>query len=73
MMFIDDENYQKSVEDDRPLKDLYSEYKSYCLDSGYGLCSIRTFSSRLKKSGFTVKRKSYGNAVFIERRINLDF
>ncbi|TYB80413.1 DNA primase [Bizionia saleffrena] len=68
LMFIDDENYQKSVADDRPLKDLYAEYKSYCLDSGYGLCSLRTFSSRLKKNDFIVRRKSYGNAVFIERK-----
>lgn len=68
LMFIDDENYQKSVVDYRPLKDIYAEYKSYCLDGGFGLCSIRTFSSRIKKNGFLVKRKSYGNAVFIERK-----
>ena len=72
MMFIDDENYQKSVADDRPLKDLYSEYKTYCNDSGYFNGSIRTFSSRLKKNGFLVKRKSYGNAVFIERKSEID-
>lgn len=68
MMFLEDENYQKSVTDDRPLKDVYAEYKSYCLDSGYRLCSNRTFSNRLKKNGFIVQRKSYGNAVFIERK-----
>ena len=67
MMFLEDENYQRSVEQDRPLKDVFSEYKTYCLDSGYRLCSNRTFSSRLRKNGFTVERKSYGNAVYIER------
>jgi putative DNA primase/helicase len=67
LMFLEDENYQKSVEDDRPLKDLFAEYKSYCIDSGYYNGSLRTFSSRLRKNGFIVKRKSYGNAVFIER------
>mgnify|MGYP003147158396 FL=1 len=69
MMFLEDENYQQSVEQDRPLKDVFSEYKTYCLDSGYRLCSNRTFSSRLRKNGYTVERKSYGNAVNIERRI----
>jgi putative DNA primase/helicase len=69
MMFLEDENYQRSVEYDRPLKDVFAEYKTYCLDSGYRLCSNRTFSSRLRKNGFTVERKSYGNAVYIERQL----
>jgi putative DNA primase/helicase len=68
LMFIEEENYQKSVTDDRPLKDVFSEYKSYCLDSGYRFCSNRTFSNRLKKNGFIVQRKSHGNAIYIERK-----
>jgi putative DNA primase/helicase len=66
LMFLEDENYQKSVVLDRPLKDVFAEYKCYCLDSGYRLCSNRTFSSRLRKNGFIVERKTYGNAVYIE-------
>lgn len=73
MMFLEDENYQSSVEYDRPLKDVFAEYKTYCLDSGYRLCSNRTFSSRLRKNGFTVERKSYGNAVYIERNTETVF
>ena len=69
MMFLEDENYQSSVEYDRPLKDVFAEYKTYCLDNGYRLCSNRTFSSRLRKNGYTVERKSYGNAVYIERQL----
>jgi putative DNA primase/helicase len=69
LMFLEDENYQSSIELDRPLKDVYSEYKTYCLDSGYRLCSNRTFSSRLKKNGYVVERKAYGNAVYIERQL----
>lgn len=69
LMFLEDENYKSSVEYDRPLKDVFAEYKTYCLDSGYRLCSNRTFSSRLRKNGFTVERKSYGNAVYIEKQL----
>lgn len=69
LMFLEDESYQSSVDNDRPLKDVFAEYKAYCLDSGYRLCSNRTFSSRLRKNGFTVERKSYGNAVYIERQL----
>lgn len=68
MMFLEDENYQRSVKQDRPLKDVFLEYKSYCLENGYRLCSNRTFSTRLRKNGFTVERKHYGNAVNIERK-----
>ena len=73
MMFLEDENYQISVESNRPLKDVFSEYKTYCLDSGYRLCSNRTFSNRLRKNGYTVERKSYGNTVYIERNIETNF
>ncbi|MCG8858900.1 DNA primase [Tenacibaculum finnmarkense] len=71
LMFLEDENYQKSVIVERPLKELFTEYKVYCADGGYRLCSNRTFSTRLKKNGFIIKRKSYGNVVFIEA-INVD-
>ena len=69
LMFLEDENYQKSTTNDRPLKDVYSEYKSYCIDNGYYSASMRTFSSRLRKNDFLLKRKSYGNCIFIERKI----
>lgn len=68
LMFLDDENYQKSIVDERALNDLYTEYKSYCINGGFISCSRKTFSGRLKKNGFVFKRRSYGNAVFIERK-----
>lgn len=71
LMFLEDENYQKSVASNRPLSDLYSEYDSYCKSSGYWAGSLKTFSNRLKKNSFIVKRKSYGNAIFIEKKTEL--
>ncbi len=68
LMFLEEEHYQKSVVFDRPLKDVYREYKTYCLDGGYRLCSNRTFSGRLRKNGFKLERKTYGNAVYIESK-----
>jgi len=69
LMFLEDENYQKSVTIERPLKEVYAEYKIYCLESGYGTCSNRTFSTRLKKNGFVIKRKMQGNVVYIENKL----
>ena len=68
LMFLEDENYQKSVVINRPLSELYSEYDSYCKSSGFNPGSIKTFSNRLRKNGFIIKRKSYGNALYIEKR-----
>ena len=68
LMFLEDENYQKSVVINRPLSELYSEYDSYCKSSGFNPGSIKTFSNRLRKNGFIIKRKSYGNALYIEER-----
>jgi putative DNA primase/helicase len=70
LMFIEDENYQKSIDQDRPLKEVFAEYKSYCIENGFHSCSVKTFSTRLKKNGFLVMRKNYGNSIYIER--NLD-
>ena len=69
LTFIEDENYIKSNTNDCVLTNLYNEYKAYCNDSGLRCCSKKTFSTRLRKNGFEVVRKSYGNAVFIEKKV----
>jgi len=67
-MFLDDNNYCIDVNDFKPLKELYSEYKTYCLDCGYRVTSLNTFSDRLKKSlGFETIRKDYGMAIYIKK------
>lgn len=67
LMFLDDETYQCSIVSDKSLKEVYYEYRAYCSDGGYRCCSNRTFSKRLKKAGFTIERKNYGMAVYIEK------
>ncbi|MCR8667894.1 phage/plasmid primase, P4 family [Aestuariibaculum sp. M13] len=68
LMFLEEEGYEKSITFHRPLKDIYTEYKSYCLDGGYKPCSNKTFSKRLKNDGYCIERKSGGNEVFIQRK-----
>ena len=68
MMFLEDEHYQPSITDTLPLKEVYQQYKTYCLDNGFRNCSNRTFSTRLKKNGYLTKRVSYGNSLFIEKK-----
>lgn len=66
-MFLADENYKKDANENKPLKDVFGEYKTYCNESGYHYCSIKTFSERLRSHGFIIERKNYGNAVFITK------
>jgi putative DNA primase/helicase len=66
-MFLSDENYQPSIQDNSPLKDLFSEYRIYCIDNGYRACSVKTFSDRLRNQNFVFERKKYGMAIFIEK------
>jgi putative DNA primase/helicase len=65
-MFIEEENYHKSVNDYTLIKDLYPLYKIYCNDDGLRPVSKRNFTKRLRNLGFDVNHVT-GNklAVFI--------
>jgi len=67
-MFLDDNSYTIDANELKPLKEVYSEYKAYCLDYGYRVTSINTFSDRLKKGlGFETIRKEYGMAIYMKK------
>lgn len=66
-MFIEDENYKPSIDEDMPLKSMYNEYRIYCNDNGYRACSLRTISDRLKMLGFEMKRKTQGNVIYAKK------
>lgn len=65
--YLDDEGYHKSVNDFIPLKEIYSGFRAYCMDSGYKVCSIRTLSERLRHLGFETKKKMNGVVVYLSR------
>ncbi|MFI5150920.1 MAG: phage/plasmid primase, P4 family [Bacteroidia bacterium] len=67
-MFLLEEGYSRSQVQQRPLKDLYSEYKSYCQDGGYNKCSLRTVSERLRNMGFQMTRRSMGMYIDVEKK-----
>jgi putative DNA primase/helicase len=72
-MFIDENDYRKSVNSNKPLKDLYSEYRSYCDEVGNRICSLKTFSQRLKDKGFEVVRVESGRVVYVKQGNNEPF
>jgi putative DNA primase/helicase len=66
-MFLEDEAYEKATENTKPLKELFVEYRSYCNDSGYRSCSLKTFGERLRNCGFETQKKNYGQVVFVKK------
>lgn len=67
-MFLDENEYTKSVVTEIPLKNIFSEYRTYCYESGFKACSLRTLSDRLRNLGYLIERKKYGMAVFAEKK-----
>jgi len=68
-IFLADDGYQKEPNASYRLKQLYEEYKIYCMDFGYKACSQKTLSERLKNLDYDITRKSFGNAVGIIKTI----
>lgn len=68
-MFLNEHEYNVSATNVIPLKDLFSEYRNYCIESGFKACSLRTFADRLRNSGYQTERKNYGTVVNAEKKI----
>ena len=68
-MFLSEHEYKVSATNDMPLKDLFSEYRNYCIESGFKACSLRTLADRLRNSGYQTERKGYGTAVNAEKNV----
>ena len=67
-MFLSENGYNVSAVNDMPLTDLFREYKSYCIESGFKACSKQTFAKRLRNIGYSTERKGYGMAINAEKK-----
>jgi putative DNA primase/helicase len=68
-MFLNEHEYSISITNEIALKDMYSQYRAYCIESGFKLCSLKSFAERLRNSGYTTDRKNIGTVVFAEKKI----
>lgn len=66
-MFLSEYGYHISTTKGMPLKTMFADYKSYCTENGFKTCSVRTFSDRLRSSGYQIDRKNYGMEVNAEK------
>lgn len=67
-MFLNEHEYKVSTVNEMPLKDLFIEYRNYCIESGFKACSLRTLADRLRNSGYQTERKGYGTAINAEKK-----
>jgi putative DNA primase/helicase len=67
-LFMEDYGYVSDNFEEIPLKVLYNEYKSFCLDSGYKVLALKSYSDSLRKLGIRVHRKSGGNVVDVKKK-----
>ena len=62
-VFLGEQGYQVSS-DYTPLKDLYRDYKSFCLEDGYRPVNNRNFQKRLNASGVLTERARFGFVAY---------
>lgn len=64
-MFIDENNYQNSPTNYRLIKELYPEYRGYCIDDGFKPVNKSNFIKRLSGFGVLVDRLNVGNVAYL--------
>lgn len=66
-LFLDEQAYQASPDSYTPLKDLYREYKGYCVEDGYRAVNNRNFKKRIEANGFLTEKRNVGQVVYVLR------
>jgi len=65
-VFMDEEGHQRGTVA-RKGKELFLEYRSFCIDNGYRSVKVRNFYRRLRTLGFETQKLRDGTNVFLER------
>lgn len=63
-MFIEDFEYKTSI-DYTTVKELYNQYRDYCIEDGFHKVNKSNFMKRLRHFKILVERKSIGNVAFV--------
>ncbi len=64
-LFMDENQYAPHSEYFTPLKDLYRDYRAYCIESGYRPVNHGNFRKRLTGNGISTERKTAGWVAFL--------
>lgn len=64
--FVGENSYKPSSEDYVLLKNLYADYRAFCLEDGASALKKSNFRRRLESNGFQVVQMNNGNRVYLE-------
>jgi putative DNA primase/helicase len=64
-MFIDENDYKNHAIEYILIKDLYNDYRVYCIEDGFKPVNKSNFIKRLKGFGVEVKRINIGNVAYL--------
>jgi len=64
-MFVDENDYKNSPNDYRLIKNLYNEYREFCVEDGFKPVNKSNFIKRLSGFGVLVNRLNVGNVAYL--------
>lgn len=64
-MFVDENEYKNSPNDYRLIKELYTEYRGFCIEDGFKPVNKSNFIKRLSGFGVVVDRLNVGNVAYL--------
>ena len=64
-MFIDENNYKSHATEYRLIKDLYDDYRIYCIEDGFKPVNKSNFIKRLSSIPVLVNRLNIGNVAYL--------
>lgn len=67
-LFFDEKEYQTSPNTSKLIKDLYFDYRSFCIEDGFSPLNKSNFIKRLQGLGILIEKKNVGNVAFISRK-----
>lgn len=68
-LFVDESDYEPSLNDYEYLATLYESYRAFCQTDGYKAVSNKNFAKRLEKLGFETEKKRSGKVVYIQEKV----
>jgi putative DNA primase/helicase len=72
-MFIDENGYKPSSKEYKILKELYADYRSFCIEDGSSALKRMNFKKRLETHGFLIDEVSHRVRVYLESTIKSDY
>ncbi|WP_421827897.1 DNA primase family protein [Larkinella sp.] len=67
-LFLDEEGFKATPDQHpKPLKDLYSSYRSYCSFDGYRPVNNKNFKNRLNSYGIITEKKTIGQVAYVTK------